>query len=263
MSAFLRPTRAVTLLAALLLTARPAHAQQEVKTTPAKEVAANPQRYWARGVVFRDELISPPGKETLSIAGTRVHKFTTKTIGDCYADERVLAALQELAPSREYIFAASVFSQQTGFLRKKTHYRVVVNGIIIPADNVSDLPNTIETAIAQIEEDNPLRQNLVTLKNLIVNVQEALTAMAATEQISRAEYLNPKSESFDKLIQTSRRAINDLETETKVPGREQLAQILASLVALEEGALKPAPQPAPPQPTSAATNTPDAAPAEK
>ncbi len=243
MSAIFRLLRVAT-VAAILFAALPAHAQQEVKTTPAKEVAANPQRFWARGVVFRDTLVEAPAKETITLAGARVYKFTTKTVGTCYADEKVLAALQALAPNREYIFGASVLSQQTGFFRKKTIYRVVVNGLVIPTQGVDDLPEMIETAIEQAAEENPLRQHLVILKQLIVSVQESITASAATDQIDRSQYLDPKSEYFDKLIQVCRRAVNDLETETKTPGREQLAQILAALVSLEEGALTPAAQPA-------------------
>lgn len=235
--------------AALLFSIQPA-AAQEFKTTPAKILAESPQRFWARGVVFRDTLTGPvDAKHKIKIGERTAYRFLTQTIGDTYADETILGMVEKLTPGKEYIFTATVNSIQTGFFKKKTHYRVVVNGLAVPAQELGPLAEEVEAALAQKKEQHPLYQQLDLLKELIDRVQVGLTALAATEQTNRASYFDPDSEGFPKLMQTTRRTLNDLGTENKVPDRELFAQILAALVALKEGALTQ-PEPIAAQPTA-------------
>lgn len=253
MSVIFRLCRAAV-LCALVLSARSAGAQ-EFKTTPAKEVATNPQRFWARGVVFRDQLVETVGKDRMKVGERRAYRFTTKVVGDCYADEKIVEVMRGLEPGRDYIFTASVFSEKKGFFSRKTVYIVLVDGIVVPAKDVRSISEELDEALAQRAAKNPMLQQIDILKKLIVNVQESLTAMAATEQIDRAVYFDPESEQFDKFIQATRRVVSDFETESKIPGREEFVQILAALIALKEGALvEKQPEPVP----AAATNEPSA-----
>ena len=218
---------------------------QEFKTTPAKEVAANPQRFWARGLVFRDVLTKAPGKDRETIGERTTYRFETKVVGECFAEEKIAPVLQEMEPGREYIFTGTVFSEKAGLFRRKTRYLVVVEGVIAPAEHMGALTDSIEAALANGSPDDPFVQRLNVLRELIVRVQEAMTTISATEQIDRNALLDPSSEHAEKLAQAARRVVNDLEVESKVPGREHLAQILIGLVALKEGALQPPEAPAP------------------
>ncbi len=236
--------RCRVLLPALVLCALAWQAgAQEFKTTPAKEVAANPQRFWARGLVFRDVMTKAPGKDRETIGERTTYRFETKVVGECFAEEKIAPVLQEMEPGREYIFTGTVFSEKAGLFRRKTRYVVVVEGVIAPAEQMGALTESIEAVLANGAPDNPFVQRLNTLRELIVRVQEAMTSISATEQIERGALFDPSSEHADKLAQVARRVVNDLEVESKVPGREHLAQLLIGLVALKEGALQPPPTP--------------------
>lgn len=237
-----------TVVGALLLSARPASAQ-EFKTTPAKILAESPQRFWARGVIFRDTLTEQVDtKHKIKIGDRTAYRFRTETIGDTYADEKIVEAIEKLSPGKEYIFTASVHSSQSGLFRKKTHYRVVVNGLAIPVQELGPLADEVEAALARRSAQHPLLQQLDLLKEMIDRVQEGITALAATEQTNRLSYFEPESDGYNKLLQTARRALTDLGNESKIPDRELLVQILAALVALKEGALTQ------PEPLAATTN---------
>lgn len=235
MSAFLRLSLLALLCVPSLFTS-PAVAQ-EFKTTPAKELAANPQRFWLRGVVFRDELVEPVGKERFKVGDRIAHRFVTKVAGECYADESILSAIEQLTVGREYIFTASVSSKQTGFFSKKTTYMILVSGIIVPVADVGSISKDLEETLIDRAEINPLAKDIDLLKQLITRTQEGITALAATEQVDRKRYFDPTSAYFERFISTVRRMLNDLEHESKTPGREQYVQFVAALVALQEGAL--------------------------
>ncbi|HMP75049.1 MAG TPA: hypothetical protein PKE12_02015 [Kiritimatiellia bacterium] len=210
---------------------------QEFRTTPARELASNPQRFWARGVVFRDVMTEIPSESRRSVGTRTAYRFLAKEVGECYAEEKIAPVLRALEPGREYIFMATVYSEQRGFIRKKTHYMILVEGVTVPAANLGALKDDVAAAIERRAADDPYAQRLNVLRALILNVQEALTSVSATEQLDRAAIFDPQSEHFDKLLSAARRAVGDLETESKIPGREHLVQILAALVALQEGAL--------------------------
>ena len=211
----------------------PAMAQaQEFKTTPAKEVAANPQRFWARGVVFRDTLAEAiNGKGAKRIAGRRAYPFLTKVVGTCYADESILPALRELPPDNEYIFTATVYSDRVGLIRRQTKYFILVSGVTAPASNIGALVDELEAASVT----NIFSPPLVELRELLVRVQAAMTADMETGGYSRSEFFDPKSEHFPKLEQIVRRTVGEMENEAKAPAREHYVMMIRSLIALKEG----------------------------
>ena len=221
-----------TLLAGVLVAAQPERvAAQEFKTTPARELASNPQRFWARGVVFRDVLTEIPSEKRESVGERRAYRFKTKVVGVCHAEEKMAPVIRQLDPGREYIFMATVYSEQTGFIRKKTRYIILVEGVTVPAADLGGLKDDVEAALGNRSPDDPYAQRLRVLQELMIRVQEGLTAVAATEQIDRAAMFDPQSEQFEKLLSAARRAVAELETESKVPGREHLVQLLVAFVA--------------------------------
>ncbi len=235
-------TRTRALLLAALLTAGtnavgPATAQtQEFRTTPAKEVRANPQRFWARGVVFRDVLAEPIGeKGARRIAGRKAYPFTTKVVGVCHADESILPALRELPPGQEYIFTATVYSDRIGFIRRQTKYFILVTGVMAPVGKLGELADDVEAALANAGTTNVFTPPMLVLRELMVRIQAALTAEAETAGYPRSELFDPESEHFEKLEQIIRRAVGELETETKVPAREQFIETIRALLAMKEG----------------------------
>lgn len=257
MSLFHSTRKAVALTLLFGVLSAPAQ-QAEFRTTPAKELAANPQRFWARGVVFRDFLTESPAQRAEKIGGRKAYRFTTKVVGECFADDQIVSTLRSLNPGRDYIFTATVFSKKTGFFNKQTRYQVLVTGVMTPVQEIASISDELDSALAKLKDDNPLAQSLSILKELIGRVQQSVAALAATEQVDRALIFDPQSEHFDKLIQSARRAIAEMELETKTPGREYLVQILAALTAMKEGVQPPASltaPPASPEPVPAAPAT--------
>lgn len=214
---------------------------QEFKLTPAKEVAANPQRFWARGVVFRDTLISVPGNSSVRIGDRRGFPFATKTAGECLVDENVAPSLRNLPVGREYIFSATVFSESRGLFRKRTVYKVFVEGVGETAGDLGGITERVQNTLAELSDHNPYAQRLRTLHELVVRVQEALTVIAVSEQVERQAFFDPESPHFEKLVMSARRAVNDLEVESNIPAREHLAQLLVALTAMAENRLMPPP----------------------
>ncbi len=208
---------------------------QDFKLTPAKELASNPQRFWARGVVFRDTLVTVPGKGQKKIADRTAFPFSTKTLGECLADDAIAPVIRDLQPGREYIFTATVYSESRGFwIRKRTVYRYLVDGVVAPIADFGNLTAQAEKALAARAENDPYAKRLQILQTLILRVQESLSVIAASEQLERDELFRPDSEHFEKLVNAARRAVNDIEVETNIPGREHLAQAIVALVALAE-----------------------------
>lgn len=233
-----RASFSAALLTAGLLLCRPVLAQQEFKTTPAKELASNPQRFWARGVVFRDTLAEPiSGKGGTRVGGRKAYPFQTKVVGACYADESILPVLRELPAGKEYIYTATVYSDKVGLFNRKTKYLILVSGVMAPVNSMGALTDEIEEALAAQGGTNVFLPALEIMRELMGRVQEAMTAEAATEGYSRGNFFDPQSPQFEKLDQIIRRALNDLENSTKVPGREHLVQFIKSLIAIKEGVL--------------------------
>jgi hypothetical protein len=233
---------------------------QEFKLTPAKEIAANPHRYWARGVVFRDTLVSTPSQTQTKIADRVAFPFTTKTLGTCHAAKEIAPAIRDLPTGREYIFTATVYSEKRGLIRKRTMYRFLIDGVVIPASDAGALAQQAAQALAERAENDAYAKRLRTLVTLTTRVQELLSVIAAGEGIERQELFDPASEHFEKLISAARRAVNDLEVESGVPGREHLAQTLVALVALAENRLQtPAEEE---RPIEAAPSPPESPPVE-
>jgi hypothetical protein len=143
--------------------------------------------------------------------------------------------IRELAPQKEYIFTATVYSESRGLIRKRTIYRFLVDGVVAPASDVGELTQKAAShALTQRAENDAYAMRLRTLHMLVARVQEFSTVISASEGIERDEMFDPASENFEKLIAAARRAVNDLEKDSGVPGREHLAQILVALVALAE-----------------------------
>ncbi len=234
------------LLCAGLLFASGSAFAQEFKLTPAKEVAANPQRFWARGVVFRDTLVSAPGNSSVRIGDRRGFPFATKTAGECLVDENIAPAFRNLPVGREYIFSATVFSESRGLFRKRTVYKVFVEGLGETAGDLGGITERAQNTLAALSDHNPYAQRLRTLHELVVRVQEALTVIAVSEQVERQEFFDPESPHFEKLVMSARRAVNDLEVESNIPAREHLAQLLVALTAMAENRLTPPPPAAAP-----------------
>lgn len=243
------------LCSALLYASGPAVAQ-EFKLTPAKEIAANPQRFWARGIVFRDTLISAPGNLSVRIGDRRGFPFATKTAGACFADENIAPALRNLPLGRDYIFSATVLSESQGLFRKRTVYKVLVEGVGETAGDLSGLAERARNTLAALSDHNPYAPRLRVLQELVVRVQEALTVFALSEQVERQEFFDPESPHFEKLIMSTRRAVNDLEIESNIPAREHLAQLLVALTAMAENRLTPPPPAVAPSAESPSTESP-------
>lgn len=214
---------------------------QDVKLTPAKEVATNPQRFWARGFVFRDTLTASPGTSRVKIGDRITFPMSTKNVGNCFADESIAPVLRGLPLDQDYIFTGTVLSESKGLIRKRTVYKVIVEGLVKPAEPLDGLTTNVASALAVMPDGNPYALRLKLLQELVVRVQEALTVVGASEKIEREEFFDPESPHFEKLIMSARRAINNLEIETNVPAREHLAQILAALTAMAENRLQPPP----------------------
>lgn len=204
-----------------------------------RDLAENPQRFWARGVVFRDTLQSLPASKAVFFNDRPVYSFRTKTLGLCYAEPAAADEIRRFGPGRELIFTATVVNETKGLIRKQTVYRVVVQQVQQSVGGAEEMARLMRETELLAGVEGPHAPRIKVLRLLLTRVQEDLTVRAANERVDRASFFDPNSPYFEQLLSAARAAVVDLEKETGIPAREHLVQFVVALAFLAEQ--RPAP----------------------
>lgn len=234
----LRRTAVAAAWAAAFFAALPA-AAEDYDPVAAKTLADNPQRYWARGVVFKDVLLERATSQAVQLDKQRTYPFRTKTVGECYVDEKLRTVLNDLETGKEYIFSGTVFHRKGGW-RREERFFVVVNGVVTTARQLETLGVEIERVMA-VSTTGVYAASFRGLEEILTKAQELMLPYARSENIELRDMLDPASPHFDKASQAIRNAMFERENTSKTPSLEFFVQLLTAFLALKEGAAIEAP----------------------
>jgi hypothetical protein len=192
-----------------------------------RELLANPQKYWATGVVFQDELVERPGRHKLRIGNSTSYRFGTRILGQCYAQESLLPRLSVLDLNKSYYFSGSV-------LQLGRRYYVVVQDLRDALDakvSVEDkLLNLVNPAVQSPQ--GPVADHLATL---LTEAEKALFAYAKEHNLSEQSILDPESDSFQKSLDVVRGVLARAEQRMGTTSREILVKLLVDVLERSDG----------------------------
>lgn len=196
------------------------------------KLAANPQNYWARGIIFTDELKDVSKSGIIRIAEKDYIAISTEELGLCY----LLASLYDVEnpPERDrsYVFSGTVLQEGRGMFRKR-RYQVVIHSFeplaVGDSDELADWKALISKAVAA-EADG---KNVIS--ELTVFVQEQLMVLAANKGRSFDDLLkNPGSDRKD-MLNTVRGAVYQWIEQQQTTGPELLTELVVDALAESEG----------------------------
>jgi hypothetical protein len=246
---------------AVLLAVAPAWAE-DFEPIKIKDLIANPQRYWARGFVFKDVLLETSRPERLKLGKVEAFPLKTQQVGDCYVEAAQRGQLDALKTGQEYIFSGTVYQQKARFFGEDRFF-VVINGIVTPAAGVSELGRDLEAALAGRATNDPLVVVFQQMEAILARAQESLLAYSKGEEVPMRDLMDPNSPAYEKTLQAMRGALFEKEQETKTPALEYFIQLMAAFLTLREQIPAPAVTPEPaPAPEPAAVTAPEPKPAE-
>ncbi|HMP72281.1 MAG TPA: hypothetical protein PKE55_03365 [Kiritimatiellia bacterium] len=210
----------------LLITALPAPAYSPVDII---ELRDHPQRFWARGVVFQDTLVSAPGTRTTRIGDQTVISFQTRILGECYVDPAAAEILRTMKPGADAVFSGTVMQ-----VRRRFYY--IVHAVEPVAASLDELPRTLEQIDTE-DAGNFASETFRQLQAIIHQVQADLFAHAQANQRDMAFYFEPHGTNLSVVAQSIRTTLRDIENRTRVPAQEFLVSLIASIMADQYGSV--------------------------
>jgi len=231
-----------------------AKADEYVKIEAA-ELKANPQTYWARGIIFSDILESQPTAEEIKLGDNKYYPVQMRTLGTCYVDASLKETVAALKLGDEYIFAGSVYQKEGGFFSSKRRFFVVIKRVTAAVKEADKMAVVLMGGIPKLGTNDPFAQPLHLLSEVLTSAQRELQAYCASSNIEISAVFTPGSPHAAKAVQAVRQSLYALENKTKVPTMEYAVSLVTSLLAAHNGGLQPAVEPAPvvvPEPVPAA-----------
>lgn len=227
-----RALLALLLFPALGAVATPAHGE-EYDPVITRDLREQPQRFWARGVVFFDVLERSPENRPRKLGDERLYEFRTETLGECFATEEALDSLAGIEPGDAAVFAGSVIQ-----VKRKFYFRIA------DAVAVATMPTNLVQAIARVDvtaEDIHAR-TLAKLERLNESIHTLLVGYARTEGVNYEDLLAGDTRNPEALRASVRAALREFESREGVPGTEFLVDLLSAIVALQRNLLPMEPE---------------------
>lgn len=234
-------------LLALLSPLVPARAEDYVTIEPA-ELKANPQAYWARGIVFSD-VVESVGGEPLKLGDKLYTPIQTRVLGACLVDPDLEGSEAALKVGTEYAFSGSVYQKESGFFSTKRHFHVVIKRATASARDSQNLSMDQLKALAA-QSENPFAKPFVILDDMLSQALRDLQAYCASSNVEMRAIFSTNTHHAARLAQSVRQAVYAQENRSRVPAIEYLVSLLSSLLAVQQGVLT-TPEPAVvPEPTA-------------
>ncbi|HBA85040.1 MAG TPA: hypothetical protein DCZ95_13185 [Verrucomicrobia bacterium] len=221
---------ATSLLAAQLLFLPSLFAEQEYKTVPAADLTANPQNYWARGVIFHDVLTAKPENQSLRIEGRVFTPITLQLAGTCYVEPSLLPLIKELPLQRRYIFKGTVLQAKlpgSWFFSSKK-YLIVVNGVEATVD-VDQLSSNFQKMYDRLDKTPP-KGSTQAMTSLLAEIQTALIKYARDNKLEIPQLLDDNDEMAKKSLSIIYDSISAQEAKSKTTATEMLASYLLAFI---------------------------------
>jgi hypothetical protein len=151
------------IILASLFAAMSIHAQ-EYLPVELSDLKASPQRYWAKGIVFRDVLKEKPGDRSTRINDRTIYRFQTEGIEEVFVFSESLDAIKKLKKGDEYLFSGTVAQ------RGRNYYVLVRDASAIDESAAEKIPDIL----TEINLENPTSQFnrvFVSLQQIMKDVQ--------------------------------------------------------------------------------------------
>ncbi len=212
---------------------------EEYLTVKAPELKANPQNYWARGLVFTDRLQGHASDVSVKLGGRKYHVFQTEVIGDCYVDAEVMAKLKDVELGKRLAFTGTVYQQDKGWFSSKRRFFIAVNRFDLAVDDLAEKISSLRDSFGQSKVLSPYADTLRILNDILTDAQGELAAACAASNLEVRAVFQPGSPSAPLGYHAARQAMLRKEIETKTPSLEFYVSLLTALLAVHNGGLEP------------------------
>ncbi len=206
----------------------------------AKDLIKNLQFYWAQGIVFKDTIVEPPSGPPKQMDERTVVTFRTKIVGECFATESAVPALQNLKAGTECVFSGTVF-QEAGWFSSKFH--VLVQDVAPSATNISTMRAAVSN-LAVVASNNAYASTARQLDLVLSHIQAELLTYSSAHNIPMSELLDPKCPQHDDVMAAVRNGIGKLEEDSRAPSSVFLTELLLTMLAGQNAQPRTMPQPA-------------------
>lgn len=206
---------------------------QDYMPVEIRDLKSSPQRYWAKGIVFRDTLKTVPGTRTLRIDDRTITRFETEQIGELYAVGESIDRLRQLTPGMEYLFSGTV-------AQRGRNYFIVVRD----ASSIAEKAEKVPEMMGAINLDNPTNEYnrvFASLEQIMKEVQKDIFAYATAQNITVKEMFDHKGEHRDKIFNSIRLNVRKIEEQSKIPAQEYLISLIVAIMAMQQGYTEAAP----------------------
>ena len=193
----------------------------------AKDLVKNPQLYWAQGIIFKDTIVTPPTGPARKMGERSVIPFRTKIVGECFADEILAPAMQDVKAGAECLFSGTVF-QDSGWFSSKFH--IIVQECTASAASLGDMRAKLDT-LQKFSSNVVYSTTAQRLDFVLAAIQSDLMAYSAENRVSMAEVFDPKSPHRDRVIQAVRSGVDKLQDESRAPSSVFLSDLLTAMLA--------------------------------
>ncbi len=218
-------------------------AAQEFAPVEVAELKAAPQRFWAKGIVFRDTLEVLPGERTLKLDdGTVLTRFVTKNLGDVYVTSAALSGVTGLKAGEEYLFSGTVNQRDRKFFIFGGRKYLFVVKEVRPANISSSLIPQRLVELGTSGGDTPYNLVFKSLEGIMRDVEKDLFAYATVQGIEVKTIFDPAAGHMSKLKSSIHTALRRAENTTKTPSQELLVSVIASMMAVQSGYVEQAPE---------------------
>lgn len=187
-------------LALLMLIATISSAQDSFQRVDIRDLDRNPQRFWARGIVFEDVLTAHPRGSTVRLDNQTYERLRTGTLGDVYATASAADKLRKLPLQKSYLFSGTVLQQEAGMTRRwmrgSRDFLYIVQDVSVPVEAFTEAVDDLEAMQAAVlkAEEGAVPLELKPVLDVLRAVEQGLFSFAQENGIEVAELFDPESE---------------------------------------------------------------------
>lgn len=227
MTRWVHRIRAVVLGGWMLAASVTGYAQEyvPVEVTDVKDA---PQRFWARGIVFRDVLKEHPGTTTLRVDDQTLTRFKLDTLGEVYAPAELVDRISSLPLDVEYLFSATV--SQRGrtflFLRRQKYVFLIKDVSVVTTDSVS-IPDQLANMNRGLTT-NIYNRVFASLEYIMADVEKDLFAYATSQNISMEKVFDVNAGHMARVTSSIHSALRRAEDRSKMPAQEFLVSLIVA-----------------------------------
>ncbi len=199
-----------------------AQSSTEYTSIPPKTLLDNPQRYWAKGIVFRDALASYPTGRQINLKNQVYPEIRTKVLGSCYVHPDIVEGVRAIPLEREYLFFGTV-------VQIRQRFYVIVNKIEA-AFSLESVSAEFRRAMAASDRRG-LSDGMQPMADMVTDLQAAFVAYIEQNDLDPAALFDPSTDHYTYALNAVRNAVGNQEQNLKMPLREVVTQFLFALMA--------------------------------